>query len=133
VRHENRLERFPQVKSVETDPLTGSVRMHHSGSAFDLLLAAAGEGLGELIEFEPPAPVARQLQAEVALFDDIVKRLSAGQLDLNTLAMFGFFALAGIQLCRGNQPVIAVTLAWYASELLRRWEDPAADEIRRPG
>lgn len=122
-----RLDRFPQVKSVETDPLTGSVLMHHTGPAFELLLAAAEAGLGQLVDFEPPAPVARQLRAEVALFDEIIRRTSSGQLDLSTLAMFGLFTLAGIQFVQGSQPIIAVTLAWYGAELLRRWEEPAGD------
>jgi hypothetical protein len=123
---ESRLARLSQVKSVETDPLTGSVLVHHSGPAFELLLAAAEAGLGQLLDFEPPAPVARQIRDEVALLDQIVRRTSDGQLDLSTVAMFGLFALAGIQLVQGSQPVIAVTLAWYASELLRRWEEPSA-------
>jgi hypothetical protein len=122
---ESQLAHFSQVKSVETDPLTGSVLVHHAGSAFDLLLAAAEAGLGEFVDFEPPAPVARQIRDEIALFDELIRRTSAGQLDLSTVAMFGLFALAGIQLVQGSQPIIAISLAWYASELLRRWEEPS--------
>jgi hypothetical protein len=121
---EQRVAKLPQVKSVKTDARTGSVLLHHSGPAFDLLLAAARAGLGELIEIETPAPVGRQLQAEGAQLDDLVRRVTAGQLDLSTLAMFGLVTLAGVQLVQGSQPMIAVTLAWYGAGLLRRWESP---------
>lgn len=127
---ENRLARFPQVQSLETNPQTGSVLVHHTGAAFDLLMVAAEAGLGELIDFEPPEPVARQLQSEFKLLDDIVQRATEGRLDLSTLAAFGLFTLAGIQLVRGNQPVIAITLVWYAAELLRRWEEHGGARAR---
>ena len=121
---EDRLNQLPQVKSVEADPLTGSVLVHHSGNIVDLLVAAAASGLGELVDVGPPPAVAEQIRAEVATFDELVQRVTSGQLDLTTLAMFGLFTLAGVQLVTGNQPVIAITLAWYAAELLRRWEEP---------
>jgi hypothetical protein len=44
--------------------------------------------------------------------------------------MFGLFVLTGVQIIRGNQPVIAVPLAWYAAELPRRWEEPAGAKTR---
>jgi Heavy metal associated domain 2 len=122
---EHRLSHFPQVKSVATNARTGSVLVHHSGAAFDLLMLAAEAGLGEMIDFEPPAPVARQLRAQFAQLDETVQHATEGRLDLSTLAMIALFAVAGLQLVRGNQPVISVTLAWYAAELLRRWEGPA--------
>lgn len=121
---EHQLNQVPEVKSVEADPLTGSVLVHHEGSTFDLLLAAAQAGVGELIDLGPPPAVAQQIRNELALFDQLVQRVTSGQMDLSTVAMFALFTLAGIQLVRGKQPVIAITLAWYASELLRRWEEP---------
>jgi hypothetical protein len=120
---ESRVKRFPNVKRVESDALTGSILVHHTSSPVDLLMAAGEEGLGELIDLEAPAPVAQLLRAEVAHFDEAIRQTTAGHLDLGTIAMFGLFALAGVQLIRGNQPVLAVTLAWYAAELLRRWEE----------
>ena len=124
---DGRLSRIPQVKSVAADPRTGSVLVHHDGSALDLLAALATAGLGELVDLEPPAPVARQLREGLAVVDDAVRQATSGQLDLSTVTMFGLAILAGVQLLRGNQPVIGVTLAWYAAELLRRWEDPQAE------
>jgi Heavy metal associated domain 2 len=122
---EQRLAHFPQIKSVTTNAQTGSVLVHHSGEAFDLLMLAAGAGLGEMIDFEPPAPVARQLRSQFMQLDEMVRRATEGRLDLGTLSMIGLFAFAGVQLLRGNQPILAVTLAWYAAELLRRWEEPS--------
>jgi hypothetical protein len=122
---ERRIARFPQVEHVASDALTGSVLVHHNGSPLDLLVAAGEAGLDELIDIEVPPPVAALLKAEVASLDAAIRRTTAGNLDLSTIAIFGLFALAGVQLIRGNQPVLAVTLAWYAAELLRRWEEPS--------
>jgi Heavy metal associated domain 2 len=127
---EQRLARVPQVESVAADPRTGSVLVHHRGSALDLLMAAAETGLTELVDLEEPEPLALQLRAEIQLFDDLVRRSSSGQLDLSTVAMLGLFTLAAFQIVRGNHPLIGISLAWYAAELLRRWEAPAET---RPG
>jgi hypothetical protein len=125
---DGRLARLPQVKSVAADPRTGSVLVHHDGSTLDLLAALATAGLGELVDLEPPAPVARQLREELAVIDGALRRATSGQLDLATVSMFGLAVLAGVQLVRGTQPVIGITLAWYAAELLRRWEEPQETE-----
>jgi hypothetical protein len=122
---ERRLSSVPEVKSVEADPRTGSVLVHHTGSTLDLLVGAASLGLDELVEFAPmPPPVAGLVRAEIAALDRAVKNGTAGQLDLTIIAAFGLFAMAGYQFFLGTQPVLAVSLAWYASELLRRWEHP---------
>jgi hypothetical protein len=127
---QNRIAAIPHVRTVETNPRTGSVLVHHSGAAFDLLMLAAGAGLGEMIDLEPPAAVAHQLRSQFAQLDEAVQRATEGRLDLSTLATVALFAFAGIQIVRGNQPVLAVTLAWYAAELLRRWERPAGAHRR---
>jgi hypothetical protein len=122
---ERRLSRVPEVESVEADPRTGSVLVQHTGSTLDLLMSAVSYGVDELVELAPmPPPVAGLVRAEIAALDRAVKGGTAGQLDLTAIAAFGLFAMAGYQLLAGAQPVLAVSLAWYASELLRRWEHP---------
>lgn len=120
-----RLRDCAGVSEVKCNPLTGSVLIHHSGDIDGPLMRAALHRLDEILELELAAPpVARRLRAEVVGLDQAINRLSRGELDLSTVAALGLLAMAGGQLVGGAQPVIAVTLAWYATELLRRWEEP---------
>jgi hypothetical protein len=121
----HRLMQCAGVARVETNPLTSSVLVHHEGDLRELLARAAACGLGELVELELHSPpVARRLRHEVRALDHRIRDFTHGELDLSTLAFLALLAMAGVQLLRGQQPVVAVSLAWYASELLRRWEEP---------
>jgi len=120
------LRKFSQVTEVQCNPLTGSLLLHHSGDIEGEPMQAALNALAEIVELELSSPpVARRLRADVVEVDQSIQRFTRGALDLSTATAFGLLALAGIQLLRGQQPVIAVTLAWYATELLRRWQDPS--------
>jgi Heavy metal associated domain 2 len=120
------LRRFSAVTQVECNPLTGSLLLHHFGDIDGEPMQAALSVLAELVELELSSPpVARRLRADVVEVDQSIQRYTRGALDLSTAAALGLLALAGFQLLRGQQPVIAVSLAWYATELLRRWQDPS--------
>ena len=60
----------------------------------------------------------------------MIQRTTAWQPELSILVMFGLLVPEGVQLTPGNQPVIAVPLAWYPAELLRRWEELAGAKTR---
>jgi hypothetical protein len=120
-----RLRNCAGVSEVECNPLTGSVLIHHSGDIDGPPMRAALHRLDEIVELElAPPPIARRLRADAIGLDQAITRLSGGEFDLSTVAALGLLALAGGQLVSGAQPVIAITLAWYATELLRRWEEP---------
>jgi Heavy metal associated domain 2 len=102
------LRRFSTVTKVDCNPLTGSLLLHHLGD----------------IDGEPMQPLLSVL-ADVLEVDQSIQRYTRGALDLSTATALSLLALAGFQLLRGHQPVIAVSLAWYATELLRRWQDPS--------
>jgi hypothetical protein len=120
------LRRFSALTQVECNALTGSLLLHHSGEIDGEPMQAALNALGEIIELELSSPpVARRLRAEVVEVDQSIQRYTRGALDLSTATALGLLVLAGIQLLRGQQPVIAISLAWYATELLRRWRDPS--------
>jgi hypothetical protein len=117
---EQRLRRLDAVTDVKTNPATGSVLVEHKGEIADFAKDAFGSGLGELIELALGSPpVARRLHAEVVSLDKTVQAVTGGEIDLGTLASMGLLALGAFQLWRG-QPATAVTLGWYATELLRR-------------
>ena len=126
------LRRFSAVTQVECNPLTGSLLLHHLGDNDGEPMQAALNALAEIVELELSLPpVARGLRAEVIEVDQSIQRFTRGALDLSTATALGLLALAGIQLLRGQQPVIAVSLAWYATELLRRWKEPS-EKSREP-
>jgi hypothetical protein len=126
------LRRFSTVTKVDCNPLTGSLLLHHLGDIDGEPMQPALNALAEIVELELSSPpVARRLRADVVEVDQSIQRFTRGALDLSTATALGLLALAGIQLLRGQQPVIAVSLAWYATELLRRWQDPS-DESGHP-
>jgi hypothetical protein len=122
----DRLAQCAGIKGVETNPLTSSILVHHDGDIEGLIFQALGCGLTELVELELGSPpVARRLRADVVVADRRIRRYTHGELDLGTLAAFGLVIIGGVQLLRG-QPTLAVSMMWYASELMRRWIDPRA-------
>jgi Heavy metal associated domain 2 len=127
------LRKFPSMQKVESNPLTGSFLLLYSGDIDSEPMQAALDALAEIFELEVSAPpVARKLPADVVDVDQAVQRFTHGALDLSTATALGLLVLAGVQLLRGQQPVIAVSLAWYATELLRRWEEPSHRGRDRP-
>lgn len=120
-----RLDKCAGVKDVDANPLTGSILVHHDGDVEKLVFDALGCGLTEFLELELSSPpVARRVRGDIAAVDRGIRRYTHGELDLGTLTAFGLVAVAGVQLLRGQQPTAAVSMAWYASELFRRWIDP---------
>ena len=118
---EDGLRKVPGIKDVETNPSTGSVLIYHDRHLDEIARSLFGSNFGELVEFvlESP-PVARRLRSEVVVVDDALQKFSGGALDLGTFASFGLMGLAAVQLVTGTQISNAVSLVWYAAELLRR-------------
>lgn len=124
---DRRLRRLPSVKAVKTDPVTGSVLVEHKGEIADLVKETFGADVGELVEMVlSTPPVARRLRSEITTIDRSIRDFTGGEIDLGTLASLGLLAMAAVQLVRGQQPAMAVSLGWYATELLRRSADVGA-------
>ncbi len=118
---ERRLRRLEGVTRVHANAVTGSVLVEHKGEIADLAREALGSDLGELVDIALGLPpVARRLNAEAQAIDTTVRRWSGGAVDLGTVASLALLAMAAIHLLRGRQPANAVSLGWYATELLRR-------------
>jgi hypothetical protein len=129
----DRLRATPGVTGVETNPNTGSVLVHHEGPLDGILDEMLGNSeLGQLVEFAlTTPPVARRLKSEITVLDNTVQRWSGGDLDLGMAASFGLLGLAAVQLFVGLQVSGAVSLAWYAAELVRR--SNSGEAIGTPG
>lgn len=122
---EERLRRGSAVTAVKTNPETGSILVQYTGETDALFDEMSDSGLGELIELVLGAPpVASRLRGEIAVIDRRIRQVTGGALDLGTLASFGLLAMAGWQLVRGRHPTRAVSLGWYATELLSRGGAP---------
>ena len=118
----DRLRETPGVTRVDTNATTGSVLVHHDGPLDDIVEEIFGNSeLGNLVDFVLTAPpIAHRLRSEIMVLDNAVQRFSGGDLDLGTVASFGLLGLAAVQLVFGMQVSGTVSLAWYASELVRR-------------
>lgn len=118
----DRIRRAPGVSDVQTNATTGSVLIQHDGGLDEIMEALMGDSeLGKLIEFVLQSPpVANRLRAQVVGMDAALQRSSGGNVDLATVASFGLLGLAGAQLFLGLQIAGAVSLTWYAAELIRR-------------
>ena len=118
----DRLRQMPGVTRVDTNSHTGSVLVQHEDHLDNLLDTIFGDSeLAELLELVLGAPpIAQRLRSEITVIDNVVQRFSDGNLDLGTAASFGLLGLAALQLVVGLQVSGAVSLAWYAAELVRR-------------
>jgi hypothetical protein len=127
------LRKFPSVREVQANSVTASLLLHYSGDLDSEPMQAALNALTEIVELELSAPpVAKRLRAEAVEVDQAIQRFTHGALDLTSATALGLLALASVQLLRGQHPVVAVSLAWYATELLRRWEEPASRGHAQP-
>lgn len=116
-----RLSAAHGIRAVETSAVTGSVLLRHDGDFDQLATALLGSDVGELMELtQGSPPLARLVHHDVANLDRAIQRWSGGALDLGTFAALGLAAVAGLRAIRGPQRLQAVTLAWYAAELITR-------------
>lgn len=118
----DRMRRVPGIRDVETNATTGSVLLQHDGGLDEVVEAMLGDSeLGKMIDFVLQSPpVANRLRIEVTAMDNAVQRFTSGELDLGTVASFGLLGLSAAQLLLGQHLASAVSLAWYAAELIRR-------------
>lgn len=108
------------IRSVEANPLTGSLLIHHEGPLERLVDELAGRGLVRVEPLEPrEVPLPHRLAERAAVVDAGLRRATAGELDLRGAALLGLLALAIVQAARGQLAGPAVSLLWYASSLAR--------------
>ena len=117
---EQRLARLPGVASVGVNHRTGSVLVHHTTSVDELLAAAEGEELFRVVEALGQASVSvpDALTDHLRTFDQRLRSLTGGDLDLRTLSLCTLLGLGVVETVRGNIASPATTLFWYAASLL---------------
>lgn len=122
-----RLTRLSGVKDVNANPQTGSILVHHSVTLDTLLEGTLGTDVAEIAQFALNSPsLARRVRADVDAIDQAIRRYTGGEFDLNAVVSLALVAMAVLQLVRGRHTTVvpAVSLAWYATELMRRASEP---------
>jgi hypothetical protein len=119
-----RLSQWPGVIGVEVNPITAGVLVHFDSAAEDFAGRARDDDLFDLVELAPePRPIVEEIREGFEGVDRKLRRLTGGG-DLRTLVFAALLAGAVYQLVRGNIAAPAVSLFWYAGEMLRIWAPP---------
>jgi hypothetical protein len=113
------LSRYGGVRSVTTNPVTGSVLIVHESDAAAIFDQAQREQLLALAPPETREVLARRVSEAVTKADQGVTAFTRGSLDLPSLGFLAFLAAGSAQLFRNRIWPPAITLFWYALSLAR--------------
>lgn len=112
------LERLDWVDRVETGPLSASLILYGDATG-DL-----NERLAQIdvFQFQPQAPrvppATEQIKHGLARIDRALQSPDDGRTNLRSLLFLLMLILAGVQMARGQVMVPAVSLLWYAMQLV---------------
>jgi hypothetical protein len=119
---EQRLPNAPDVEGVQTNPITGSVLVHHRGPAEALYTYAEKN---ELFRVSTLADRASDLLRQRGRsMDQQLREITSGYLDIRSLTFVTLVSLGLVQALRGQFAGPALTIFWYAATLL---EGPNGD------
>jgi len=116
-----RLAACPGVDALDARHTTGSLVIEHPGmDALELngCVAQAG-GVIETATAVAPADPLQPVRNGTRRVDTALSQLTAGGLDARTLTFMVVFGMAVVQIMRGQVMVPAVSLLFYAFDLLR--------------
>jgi hypothetical protein len=115
------ISKFPMIRNVEVNPLTGSVLVIHDLNGTDVDLKAVSEytEMTGLFKLRQPNPAQTSVREQIATVfssaNDRVKGATAGELDLPTTASLGLLGMGLYQIGKGNVAAPAWHVAfWYA-------------------
>ena len=115
---ESRLTQLGPVSAVQVHPVTASLILEVDPSA-DLDSLLAGNDLFDYQANPPPIPgAAAQVKLGLSKVDRLLKSASNDSQDLRSLMFLLILILAGVQMARGKIMVPALSLLWYAMELV---------------
>jgi Heavy metal associated domain 2 len=115
---EQQLSKVSEVASVEVNPLTGSVLVHHHCSV-EALNAYAEKG--ELFQVSTlPEGSLDLLRQRSSFLDRQLQHLTGRFFDLRSLTLVLLLSIGMVQLLRGQFAGPALTMFWYAASLCGR-------------
>jgi hypothetical protein len=132
---QERLSGWPNVERVEVNPTAASVLVRFADDPNAVARRARESDLFALDEFEPDRPAAPILEEARHGFhraDARLRQLTGGAGDLRSLVLLALLAGGLYQLVRGNIAAPAVTLLWYAGDMLRIWREEEPDTAASP-
>ncbi len=119
------LSKIARVSRVECNPATCSVLLIHEGDdVFQILESAQQAGLFRLApNGGRKTTMVQRAGTGLKELDSRVKTLTGGDLDIRSVILGGFVAMGVVQLSRGHIMGPAVTLFWYAYQLMAKSAD----------
>jgi hypothetical protein len=134
---EGRLRDLPGITEVSANPSTAGVLILFDPAAVpDPIPRIEATGLLQVIAPPPLSPTLAGLSRVAARLDDSLGERSGGSVDLRTLSVISLLVLAMYQAMRGRLLAPAISLLWYAFELLRfippDADAPGASDTTRP-
>lgn len=113
---EQRLPNAPDVGGVQTNPITGSVLVHHGGPAEALYRYAEQN---ELFRVSTLADRASDLLRERGRsLDQQLREFTGGYLDVRSLTFITLVSIGLVQTLRGQFAGPALAIFWYAATLV---------------
>ena len=106
------------VSEVIARPATGSVIIAFEGAIEDFFKSLARARLFELAPRPPEPALSDIIRQQAKRFEDDLKGVSNGAVDLPGLAFLAFASVGAVQLVRGKIGISAVTAFWYAADVL---------------
>jgi hypothetical protein len=128
-----RFSNFPGVQKIEINPLTGSLLIIHSfdPESLDIKQIKAYTELNSLFRLEGGAPggkgaplnIRKKVGETFQGFNENIKELTSGEIDLPTLAFFLLLGVGVFQIGAGNFAAPAWYVAfWYALNIFMQGE-----------
>lgn len=119
VRASSGLQAHPMVRSCSANPRTASILVLHEGTAGRLLNYAAQRGLFQVQHLQGgPSRIAADVRGNVARVDEVIRQVSAGNLNLRSAGAALLLVMATVQVGRGEIWGPAASLVWDALQLL---------------
>ena len=113
---EQRLPSAPEVEGVQTNPITGSVLVHHRGPAEALYIYAEQSELFRVSTLaERPSNLMRQRGRSL---NQQLREFTSGYLDVRSLTFITLVSIGLVQTLRGQFAGPALAIFWYAATLV---------------
>jgi hypothetical protein len=113
---EQHLLNAPDVERVQTNPITGSVLVHHRGPAEGLHTYAESNELFRVSML--PDRASTLLRQRGRSLDQQVREFTSGYFDVRSLTFITLVSIGLVQVLRGQVAGPALAIFWYAATLV---------------
>lgn len=129
----DRMSQLAGVDDIDCRLTTGSLVIEHPDLTWDDLAVEVARVGGVIVSDAVPEAVRKDgleaARTTVGRVDTLVSQLTAGGVDMRTLAFILMVGLALRQILRGQIMVPAMSFLWYASEILLKSSPASGDSV----